>query len=101
MNSDKQIDEMAKDLCHTETCEAKKIGTPCYQRCKAYIYAERAVDKGYRKASEVASEVIEEFKNIAKDYLLERDLYLVTFKNALNNAEAELKKKYTEANDGT
>ena len=38
MERDKQIEEMAKDLCHTETCEAKKIGTPCYQRCKCSLF---------------------------------------------------------------
>ena len=63
MNSDKQIDEMAKDLCHTDTCEIKKIGIPCNHRCKAHIYATRAIDKGYRKASEVALEVIGEIND--------------------------------------
>ena len=54
----KQIEEMAKDLCHTDTCEIKKIGIPCYHKCKAYKYAERAINKGYRKASEVAREIL-------------------------------------------
>ena len=59
---EKQIDEMAKDLCHTDTCEIKKIGIPCNHRCKAHIYAARAIDKGYRKASEVAEEIFAEIE---------------------------------------
>jgi hypothetical protein len=46
--------------------------------------------------SEVAVEIIDEFKQIAKQFVLDRDLYLVTFKNALEYAESELKKKYVE-----
>lgn len=52
MSKEKQIEEMAKDLCHTETCEIKKSGIPCNHRCKAHIYATRAVEKGYRKQRE-------------------------------------------------
>ena len=46
MDKEKQIEQMAKDLCHTETCEIKKIEIPCNHRCKAHIYATRAIDKG-------------------------------------------------------
>lgn len=60
---EKQIDEMAKDLCRTDTCEIKKIGKPCNHRCKAHIYAARAIDKGYRKASDVAEEIIADLEN--------------------------------------
>ena len=52
--------------------------------------AEDLYNAGYRKAGDVA----EQFKEIAKQYLLEKGLYLAVFKNALNHAEAELKKKY-------
>lgn len=86
MNRDKQIDEMAKDLCHTATCEIEKIGIPCNHRCKAHIYATRAIDKGYRKADEVAREIFEELEKFMSPYR-----YPII---------AELKKEYTEGNDG-
>jgi hypothetical protein len=60
--------------------------------------AEALYDADYRKQSDVAVEIIDEFKQIAKQFVLDRDLYLVAFKNALDYAEAELKKKYMETN---
>ena len=93
MNKEKQIEEMAKDLCHTETCEIKKIGIPCNHRCKAHIYATRAVDKGYAKASEVAREIFKEIEKIVnKQY--NRSLFGIV--TDITPAIAELKKKYTE-----
>lgn len=86
MSRDKQIDSMTKDLCHTETCEIKKIGIPCNHRCKAHIYATRAIDKGYAKASEVAREIID----ILKSAGIDEWRYPVI---------AELKKKYESEND--
>ena len=51
--------------------------------------------------SKVAREIIDEFSKLVTKYVKDRDLYLVVFKNAIANAEAELKKKYTEGkNDG-
>ena len=49
---EKQIEEMTKALCHMNTCASKKDGSGCYKYCKAYIYAFRAVNAGYRKQSE-------------------------------------------------
>ena len=43
--------------------------------------------------SEVESLIVE-FKALVKGYLLDIGLYLTSVKNALNYAEAELKKKY-------
>ena len=48
----KQIEEMAKAICHTPNCKLKKANEPCYKYCKAYIYAFRATNAGYRKQSE-------------------------------------------------
>ena len=45
---------------------------------------------------DLATKIIEEFKETAKRFVLDRGLYLVAFKNALNHAEEELKKKYVE-----
>lgn len=91
---EKQIDNMAKDLCHTETCEIKKIGIPCNHRCKAHIYATRAVDKGYVKASEVAEEI---FAEIEKNMVAIDDIDFNHFRAIGRRTFAELKKKYTES----
>ena len=52
MSREKQINKMAKELCHAQQCHIKDEPTECYHGCKAYIYAERAYDKDYRKQSE-------------------------------------------------
>lgn len=105
VKSNKQIDEMTKDLFRTDTCEIKKIGIPCNHRCKAHIYATRAVDKGYRKASEVALKVIDKIEietncHIKGISMIEpQNAYSAGAKNALYltlEFLAELKKKYTE-----
>lgn len=49
---------------------------------------------GYEKAFDIAVEVIEQFKEITRQYLMQRDLYPALFECALNYAAAELKKKY-------
>ena len=43
---------------------------------------------------EVVREIIAEFKDLVLNYVQDRDLLLVAFKNAVEYAEAELKKKY-------
>lgn len=43
---------------------------------------------------EVARKLIAEFKDLVLRYVQDRDLLLVVFKNAVNYAETELKKKY-------
>ncbi len=52
MTKDKQIEEMAQDICRERTCPTKCNGGNCYKKCKAHIYAERAFEAGYRKQSE-------------------------------------------------
>ena len=43
---------------------------------------------------EVASKVIDEFKNLVINYMTNKNLLLTVFKNAISHAETELKKKY-------
>ena len=43
---------------------------------------------------EFAMEIISEFKNMVINYMKDRDLLLVAFKNAVAYVEVELKKKY-------
>jgi hypothetical protein len=97
MTKDKRIDEMAKDLCRTDTCEIKKIGIPCNHRCKAHIYATRAIEKDYRKASDVAREIFEEIEEHIK---ADRTPSFSRGYYGIINFIAELKKKYTEDYDG-
>lgn len=85
----KQIDEMAKDLCRVDTCEIKKSGIPCNHRCKAHIYATRAIDKGYRRASEVAREIFEEIEEKGKVDEPIVEYYILSYSEL-----AELRKKY-------
>jgi hypothetical protein len=91
MNKDKQIEEMAKAICHAPTCEIRKNGGTCYKYCKAYIYAFRAVNAGYRKASDVAREIFEEIEKWASVFPIENNCAIVSL-----DLLAELKKKYTE-----
>ena len=104
----KQIEEMAKIIAQSvdeETlCDglAGDSGMACFgcdysekEYCKHHLESATGLyNKGYRKSTDVAREVAEQFKEIAKQYLLGKGLYLAVFKNALNHAEAELKKKY-------
>lgn len=50
------IDDMAKAICHTPNCKLKKANEPCYKYCKAYIYAFRATNAGYRKPEWISVE---------------------------------------------
>lgn len=101
---DKQIEEMAKDIC-IECPFIKCI--PC-KICHSWVYAEEAFDKGYRKASEVVEDVIK-----SVDEMFDRQLYESQWVDenmeVLGGADtgyayecwrdyikAELKKKYTE-----
>ena len=67
MNRDKQIEEMAKNVCHLDrTCDE------CMTSFECKVYAKRFYNAGYRKASEVAREIIAEIDdalhNMAVEY---------------------------------
>ena len=84
MDKEKQIEEMAKDLCRLpNTCEECPVGDITKNKCAARKYAERAYNANYRKASEVAEEIFEKLKVDLKGYI------------GLNYLD-ELKKKYTQ-----
>ena len=54
MSREKQIEEMARDLC--ESCDngiCRSRGTPCDLQCACGCLAEEFYEKGYRKQSEV------------------------------------------------
>ena len=67
MNQDKQIEEMARDICE----HYNRYGTcyldnkPCDLKCDEYTNAEYLYKKGYRKASDVAREIADELMKFA------------------------------------
>jgi DNA-directed RNA polymerase subunit F len=80
MSKEKQIDEMAKTVCHLDrTCDECMTSF----ECKAMMYAKRFYNAGYRKASEVAEDII----RILRAAGINEHRYPVI---------AEIKKKYTE-----
>ena len=92
MDKEKQIEEMAKDICKLADCALLECMPD--KHCTSYKYAQRAVDKGYRKSSDVAREIFEEIEASAKVKYW-RGGGLVVFE--VNGEDfAELKKKYTE-----
>ena len=101
-NKEKEIEEMSRDLCHSRTCDIKKNGGNCYKYCNAYIYAFRAVNAGYRKASDVAREIsqdiIEPLWNAYKNSTCQETVLLVALIcETINN---QLKKKYESEGEG-
>lgn len=77
-NRDKQIDEMAKDIACLTAWDEDEIPTiNCLETAK------RLYLKGYRKASDVAEEIFAELQG------------LLLMRIGVNQAIAELKKKYT------
>ena len=112
MSRDKQteIEEMAKDMCeyyYEGTCYQDK--KPCDCRCECFTDAQYLYAKGYRKASDVALEVIKEIEHIltVKIIGIEEDFFHGTAAHWDGTRKscyeemlvelAELKKKYTES----
>lgn len=120
MNKEKQIEDMAKDVCplieeygNCEKCDAE-LGIeddPCIYKCMAKLFA----SKGYRKASDIAVEIFAEIEenlnNLIRNYEEKRkyvteveysefdqrycDIKIRTFEERLLKM-SKLKKKYTE-----
>lgn len=88
MNKEKQIEEMARDLCECYNSDGScwQDDKPCDLRCDEYTNAQYLYDKGYRKASDVAEEIFAEIEQIFFDNEV---VINITRYN-------ELKKKYTE-----
>lgn len=104
MEQEKQIEELTKEnesLAKTvsEANELIRKLRSENNQLKAYD-EERDIQLHQRLVreakQEVAKDIISEFKNMVINYMKDRDLLLVSVKNAVANAEAELKKKYLE-----
>lgn len=84
MSEDKQIYEMAKNVCHLDrTCDECMTSF----ECKAMMYAKRFYNAGFRKASEVAREIFG---------MLREDLRGFVDGDYLERLLAIYEKKYTE-----
>ena len=97
----KQIEEMAFDLCLMERCkhlpQAECNNTTC-----ANCEAEALYNAGYRKASEVAEEIfgeIEATSSYSVDECNGRQIYSTKIYTISALKLAELKKKYTKGGD--
>lgn len=112
MDAQKQIEEMARDICecyHNGICY--QDDKPCDLRCDSMTDAEYLHDKGYRKASEVALEVIGEVEKIIDAQYnkhifgnndlddIEKDA-IINFSDDISNRIDELKELYEEQKDG-
>ena len=110
MSRDKQIEEMARDLCECYNCDGTcyQDKKPCDLKCDEYTNAQYLYSKGYRKASEVAREIFEEIERAFFKYYDSHVTYsspnlpyhlreAVGFSlNEMFMKVAELKKKYLE-----
>jgi hypothetical protein len=69
MNINKQIDEMAKTLCEDYgECKKCTLSNPeCESPCMVREDCERLYYQGYRKASDVAREIIKDLVKFADD----------------------------------
>ena len=115
MTKDKQIEEMAKDMCeyyYEGTCYQDK--KPCDCKCEIFTDAQYLYSKGYRKASDVAEEIFAEIDALKRYILLNENIALKckrengeydeeywkgklsAFRQIRAYIDAELKKKYTE-----
>jgi DNA integrity scanning protein DisA with diadenylate cyclase activity len=100
MDKEKQIEEMARDICKSRFANDTRLCKECENECLYYQIASALNAKGYRKASDVAREIFAEIAKIIQhhDELAERDKseYGELIVMDIGCAIADLKKKYTE-----
>lgn len=74
MNKENQIDEMAKDMCeyyYEGTCYQDK--KPCDCKCDIFTDAQYLYSKGYRKSTDIAEEIFDEFHNMLLKFVSDFD----------------------------
>lgn len=104
LNKEKQIEEMAKDMCeyyYEGTCYQDK--KPCDCKCECFTDAQYLYAKGYRKASDVAEDIFSDIESILFSlmYLDFDGKYHLRKMNGdrvtkIFERYANIKKKYTE-----
>lgn len=104
MSRDKQIEEMAKEICSEYDCviPCQSCGYYGYANCRDVKSAEKLYIAGYRKASDVAREIsqdiIEPLWNAYKNSTCQETVLLVALIcETINN---QLKKKYESEGEG-
>ena len=104
MSRDKQIEEMAKEICSEYDCviPCQSCGYYGYANCSDVKSAEKLYIAGYRKASDVAREIsqdiIEPLWNAYKNSTCQETVLLVALIcETINN---QLKKKYESEGEG-
>ena len=108
MTEEKQIEEMAKNVCHLDrNCDECMTSF----ECKAMMYAKRFYNAGYRKASEVAEYAIKKVVGLIKDYayfpietpkgMIEQKVVDIDdIERSADEVISVLKKIYTESEKG-
>lgn len=98
---EKQIEEIAKDMCeyyYEGTCYQDK--KPCDCKCDIFSDAQYLYAKGYRKASEVAREIINEIADLMWQGESEKLNYIIGGRYySKQEFIAEIKKKYESEGD--
>lgn len=105
MTKEKQIEEMANDFdtvmqsrCFHKSCNECEFDR--YDTCKATMLADALInDYGYRKASEVAEEIVTKAITIVGKIItehIESDNSLIETEVDIIHALTDLEKKYTE-----
>ena len=110
MTKEKQIEEMAMDIPSKVAIERANTISELYYHEHRIAIATELYNAGYRKVDEdyaiqctcyalgcqmaekIKEKVITEFKAIVKQELIDKGLYLVAVKNALDKAEKEILK---------
>ena len=94
---EKQIEEMAKDICRSRFAPDTLFCKECETECLYYQIATALTDKGYRKASEIFEEIEEILDRHSISHLKVGEIYGEHYYDgAMQFDIAELKKKYTE-----
>ena len=95
MDKEKQIEEMAKTMCNCyDSGNCKMHGHLCDLKCISGFNALGLYNAGYRKASEVAREIFEEFGKYISPHKIGAFNCIY-----INDVIYELKKKYTEVDN--
>lgn len=92
MNEYKKIEEMAKDICRSRFAPDSLFCKECETECLYYQISTALIDKGYRKASDVAREI---FAEVERAFGGAHMLWYHTRPGEYEEYE-KIKKKYTE-----
>lgn len=94
MNRDKQIEEIARDICaRFDNGICHLDGMPCDLECESAAEARYLYSKGYRKASDVAREIFEKVRKKLVEYFDVKGLEYAT-KPLKNRKQLQIESAY-------